>query len=103
MNRSEARAAVHLRHEQPEPAQLGELLPHGRVVAPAVARQTADLGDRAVLTEPAPGLLAQEVVLLFVVERARHRLFGRPSTFSPRMFRWISFEPPAIVIPKEER
>ncbi len=87
-------------HES-EPAELGELLPVGRVLAARRIRQAPHARDREALFEPAARLGAQQSVLLFVVDRYVHRVFGSPSTRSPNMFRRISLVPPAIVIANE--
>ena len=111
MQLTQARPAVGLRQDESEPAELRDLLPKRRVVTVGRLGEPAYLRDRATLLEEASCSLAENLVLLAETEVCGdlgighwfYLLFGRPSTRSPRMLRWISLVPPPIVIPKEFR
>ncbi len=117
------RATLFFADREPGPAELDDLLPQPLV--PARALPLVVDGLRGLGHQPAQGLDGQALVeelarqvakqgLVFSeaeVSRRGVRLghrsplayfdFGRPSTRSPRMLRWISFVPAAMVPPYE--
>ena len=104
-----ADAAGRFGHREPGPAELADLLPDPLVPRGPLAAVIGGVGirrderaqalDGQVLVEEAAREVAQQLLVFAEAEIpgrcSRHRVayfdFGRPSTRSPRMLRWISF------------
>ncbi len=111
-----AGAAAFLRNRERGEAELDDLAPCGAIPLGGLAllvdrvvagHERPELLHRAVLVEEATRLIAEhllvvaEAVIPGLCHGSPHFDFGRFRTRSPRMLRWISFVPAAIVMPYE--